>query len=217
MASFHPPLDWLQRFSAGHMHHASALAVATHLSFCAQCRSRVAQLNEIGGTLLEDLNPVPLTTDAFVRLQSKLSSAAQDSLSKPALAHSPSGWPKPLHALMQQREPQYTRIGWSLKQATLKEMNDGTIVALHHISAGGKTPQHTHEGDEITVVLRGSFSDELGLYQPGDFILANETTDHRPTASKHSDCLCFTVQHAPLKLTGPVGRWLNPLLRLTSR
>ena len=218
MASFHPSLELLQAYSAGHVHQATALAIATHLSFCAQCRAQSAQLNEVAGVILEDLSPVALATGSFDAL---LARAKAEQHSNTALKATPvevkpaSDLPPVLHKLMPQGIPErFTRIGWSLKQATLKEMNDGTVIALHHIRAGGTTPQHTHEGDEITVVLKGSFSDESGLYQPGDFVLANEHTNHRPMASSNSDCLCFTVQHAPLKLTGPIGRWFNPLLRM---
>ena len=42
-------------------------------------------------------------------------------------------------------------------------------LALHKIDAGGKVPDHDYRGQEITVVLKGSFSDEDGVYQPETF------------------------------------------------
>ena len=218
MAVHHPSLDLLQAYSAGNTHPALALAVAAHCSMCSLCRQRLAQLNEIGGTLLENVAPVELSDNGWQALQARLQQPEvlqrQQEKAESMVEVTHSKLPAPLSKLMPQGLPKkFTRIGWSLRQATLKTMSDGTVIALHHISAGGTTPRHTHEGQEVTLVLEGSFSDENGLYQPGDFLLVDEHTDHRPTASKNEDCLCFTVQLAPLKLTGPIGKWFNPIIR----
>lgn len=214
MAVHHPDLDLLQAYSAGQVHQGIAIAVATHASMCSVCRQRLSQLNEIGGTLLESVTPVELSQNAWQQLQTRLREPALPKING-AVAHATSSkFPAPLDKLLPDGMPsKFSRIGWSLSQATLKTMKDGAVIALHHIRAGGKVPKHTHEGEEITLVLEGSFSDENGLYQPGDFLYVDNQVNHRPTASKNGDCLCLTVQLAPLKLTGPIGRWLNPLIR----
>ena len=74
-------------------------------------------------------------------------------------------------------------------------------VALQKISAGAKVPAHDHCGVELTVVLRGSFSDSDGLYQEGDFLLKSPGEVHQPHACSHEDCLCLTVQNAPIRMT----------------
>ena len=87
-------------------------------------------------------------------------------------------------------------------------------VALHRIDAGGKAPEHDHRGREITVVLTGSFSDEDGVYQPGDFLVREPGDTHRPFAARNEDCICLSVLEAPIKLTG-IKRILNPFLSFT--
>jgi len=81
---------------------------------------------------------------------------------------------------------------------------------LIHIKAGTKIPSHTHHGEEITVVLKGSFSDEYGTYKPGDFLLRDGAYQHSPYAD--SDCICYAISDAPLHYTGffgPIFNWFN--------
>jgi putative transcriptional regulator len=85
---------------------------------------------------------------------------------------------------------------------------------LMRIKSGTAMPAHTHEGIELTLVLAGGFSDETGHFLRGDLAEADATIDHRPVADPGEDCLCLAVTDAPLRLTGPIGRLLNPFLRI---
>jgi putative transcriptional regulator len=80
---------------------------------------------------------------------------------------------------------------------------------LYRIRAGKKMPQHTHEGSEYTLVIRGAFSDVTGRYGCGDVAISDEDIDHTPVAEAGEECLCFAVMDAPLRLTGPIGRFFN--------
>jgi putative transcriptional regulator len=90
----------------------------------------------------------------------------------------------------------------------------GFRTRLIRLMAGKRVPRHTHEGHELTVVIEGGFRDELGHHVRGDLVIADSHVDHRPVADEDGDCLCLTVTDAPLRLTGPIGRLLNPLLRI---
>ena len=43
---------------------------------------------------------------------------------------------------------------------------------------------------------------------------ADSHVDHRPVADEDEDCLCLIVTDAPLRLTGWLGRLLNPFIRI---
>jgi putative transcriptional regulator len=105
---------------------------------------------------------------------------------------------------------------WRTKLPGLKEwhMKDdrGEEVSLIWVRQGMALPTHTHEGTEITLVLQGGFSDATGHYQVGDIAFADQEIDHRPVADKGEDCICFAVTDAPLRLTGPVGKWFAPFM-----
>ena len=79
------------------------------------------------------------------------------------------------------------------------------------IKGGGRAPEHNHRGDEITLALTGSFSDEDGIYHPGDFIVRKAGEIHRPFAAQHRECICLSVLEAPIQLTG-VKRIFSPFL-----
>ncbi len=84
---------------------------------------------------------------------------------------------------------------------------------FYRISAGKELPEHTHRGKEYTFVMEGSFSDRTSHYYEGDFIIADDQVVHKPHASEDSDCICFAVTDAPLKMTGYFSRVINPFLK----
>jgi putative transcriptional regulator len=79
------------------------------------------------------------------------------------------------------------------------------------VGAGRRIPSHTHDGSEITLVLKGAFADVTGRYGRGDIAIAEADLDHRPMTDENEDCICFAVTDAPLRLTGPVGRILDQI------
>ncbi|MCL2918705.1 ChrR family anti-sigma-E factor [Shewanella litorisediminis] len=81
--------------------------------------------------------------------------------------------------------------------------------SLLHIAAGGEIPEHTHKGQEITLLLHGHFSDEMGSYGPGDFMLTDARHQHTPKTL--DGCLCYTVVDAPLHFTKGLSKLLNPI------
>ena len=122
--------------------------------------------------------------------------------------------PKPLQTWVKDG---WTSLNWQfcmpvLSVAPLADFQ-GYRVALHKIKAGGQVVAHTHRGTEVTVVLKGSFSDQYGHYKEGDFLCRDASHGHAPTASQDMDCICLTALEAPVKLTSWWGRVLNPFLR----
>ena len=89
-------------------------------------------------------------------------------------------------------------------------------TTLYHIRAGGSLPLHGHRGSEITVVLRGAFSDNAGVYHNGDFIVRGSDDFHAPTATLDDDCLCIAVLDQPVRFSG-LMRIVNPLIRINPR
>lgn len=73
---------------------------------------------------------------------------------------------------------------------------------------GKAIPSHTHGGVEAALVLQGGYHDQNGDYVRGDLAVADSTVDHRPVTDGPEECIIFTVLAAPLKLTGPIGRFI---------
>ncbi len=112
---------------------------------------------------------------------------------------------------------QWERVGRALQVGRLQFKDQHREVALHKLSRGGKVGCHDHRGNEITVVLKGSFSDEEGIYQEGDFLFRQSGQAHQPMASNDGSCICLSVLDAPIKFTNGMHRLLNPFLKLRPR
>ncbi|MBX2807191.1 MAG: ChrR family anti-sigma-E factor [Cellvibrionaceae bacterium] len=213
----------MSEFVAGSLAPAQAIAVSAHLAYCSQCRQQVKKLETLGGQLLEGLAPANVDAEDFEKLLAHLDQATTDKQhTEASTAHTnaatdPTDKDLPFiinQLLSRQISLQWKSIGTSLKSAHLHTGQITHEVSLHRIAAGGKIAQHDHRGEEITLVMKGSFSDEDGLYQTGDFVLKQPGEVHRPLAAKHEPCLCLVVQQAPIALTGLLTKWINPFLKI---
>ena len=215
----HPSSEWLSAYAAGSLSLSQSLCVAAHMESCTVCQQNFARLNQLGGELMNELSPAIGSTLNFEALMDSIN--RQD----PAiLQRHDSDIPKerPRGSIplclrkfipVDYNHLQWSRISPSIHSTLLCEDHGGSKVELLRIKPGGSAPTHTHLGDELTVILEGSFSDEKGIYRAGDFLACDANNTHTPVASKDQDCICLVVSEAPLQFTGWLTRLFNPLLR----
>lgn len=213
LPNHHPSAEMLLNYSAGTALPGHALCVATHMEFCSACRAAHKRNNAAGGKLLEELAEPSVKPDLKNRVLAMLDHErpAKTSHESPATP----GVPRPLTSLVPEG---FERLKWQMVSTSARKsflMTDekGAQINLLKIKAGGSVAHHDHLGDEYTVIVKGSFSDEDGLYKTGDFLLRTPREQHTPIATRDSECICLTVQEAPLQFTGRLLRLLNPLLR----
>ncbi len=213
----HPSPDLLLSYSAGSTSKSQAVCIAAHLEFCTKCRSSHQRNNAIGGKLIDSISDSTVNVDLKQRIFSlldeepKAMSQAEPILDEKDLA----GIPKVLHSLVPSG---FQKLRWQIISATARSCNllkddNGANIGLLKLKPGGRIAHHGHLGDEYTVVLSGSFSDENGVYKAGDFLLRDASEHHSPVATKDAECMCLTVQEAPLQFTGWFFKFLNPWLR----
>jgi putative transcriptional regulator len=218
MPAYHPESELLMDYASGALPEPVALLVASHVSLCRDCQAEVRRLEALGGALFDELEGEALAPEAMDRALARLE--VPDSLEAAPPAALP---PSPTERLVPRPLRDYlgddlealswkTRAGVS--EAALLTSFPGFRTRLLRIKAGTTLPQHTHEGNEYTLLLAGGFTDASGHYLRGDVAVADPSVDHRPVADDEEDCLCLAVTDAPLRLTGPVGRYLNFLARL---
>ena len=215
MANFHPELDLLTEHAAGNLPLAQAACVSVHLHYCEQCRRTSAQLQTLGATLFDGLPGEPVGDTQLNMVLARLDDA-------PPLSYaSSSEWsagrtPPILQRLMSGdlSDLVWKKVTRTLRISYLKTGDPHYEFALYHIKAGGRIPEHTHRGSEMTLVLEGGFSDADGSYHQGDFLLRQPGDIHAPTAVQSEDCICLAVLDSPLKFTGWPYRWMNPFLQL---
>lgn len=214
MINYHPEARFLTDYAAGSLPPSQALCVAAHLHYCASCRSRVGELQELGAELFCNQTPVAVKDSEFSRLMQRIqdASSVQESRDEPYVIPTrgfTSLLPRALNKLTNGNldSLRWRQIGRNFRITALKLGDPQRETSLFFIKAGGSVPTHQHRGDEITVILKGSFSDMEGKYSVGDFVVRTQGETHRPVASQDQDCLCLATLDAPIRMN-------NVLLRL---
>jgi putative transcriptional regulator len=218
--SHHPSQERLLDYASGALREPLALLVATHLALCPACRREIAALEAVGGALLDELPPEPVADDSLAHVLARL-----DRPEAPDRPSGQAGEPDPAAAGPVLPQPLRGYVGGSLDRLAWRRLGpiaearllpdfDQLTTRLLRVGPGAAIPDHEHSGSELTLVLQGGFSDVTGHYLRGDVAEADSTLDHRPVADDGEECVCLVVTDGPLRLTGPLGRLLNPFIRI---
>ena len=218
MIRHHPDSDLLLEYAAGVLTPAPTVSVTAHLHFCKRCQAAVEAMGEVGGGMLEQQQPADVSDSLLDKVLLCIADDAPAE-TKPVPVRTFNDelinkLPAYVRGLLPGQDLPWRKLTAGLRVAQIDVGEDECELALHRIDAGGKTPNHDHLGREITVVLTGSFSDEDGVYQPGDYLVREPGEKHTPFAARNEACICLSVLEAPIKLTG-MKRVLNPFLRFS--
>lgn len=217
MIEHHPDSTLLSEFSAGSLPLAQSVCVSAHLSYCQHCKRQHQRLQELGAAMFDELAPTQVDDSLLASVLDRLDEPA------PLQFESRESGADESPALIQRlvrgdfEDLDWQRLSSSLHISHLRTGDPFHETSLYHIKAGGSVPRHTHRGAELTLVLEGSFSDEEGVYQPGDFLQRDAEHVHTPTATQTADCICLGVLDAPIRFTAWNYRVLNPFLKLHAR
>jgi putative transcriptional regulator len=211
MPTHHPDDSLLLEYAAGSLDEAKALLVATHLALCPACRNAVRSGEAASAALA-------FAGDVTETISSLVPDVSGEAVEAPPARHAASSGlslPQPLRGYLGASVTSlpWSSVGLGLREYRLPEFKSSTAVRLLAIPAGRRMPRHTHEGEELTLVLQGSFSDVTGDYQRGDVATADSTLDHQPRAGEGEECLCLAVEEAPLRFTGVTGTVLTAVAR----
>jgi putative transcriptional regulator len=211
--SHHPDVRVLNEFSSGALPLAQSVCISVHLHYCDQCSRQNEQLQQVGSVLFDRLAPQQVDDSVLDSVLSRLEEEPPLAFNKEVEAEER---PALVQRLMQgdYEDLEWKRVNSALQISQLRTGDPSHEIALYHIKAGRSIPKHTHRGTEFTLVLEGSFSDEEGVYQRGDFIERDAEDVHTPTAAQSEDCICIGVLDAPIRFKPWAYRVLNPFLRL---
>jgi len=212
----HPNDELLTAYSAGSLPLSQALCISTHMEHCQSCGQRLQRLNRVGSQLMQQLKPSPASAELKSRLLDQLDSLTEEqSLAEAKPNESNSSIPRCLRQFIESgyEELPWRRVSSDIHSVELCRDSNGARVELLKIKPGGSATTHTHLGDEYTVILEGSFSDESGLYGQGDFMVKGAHDKHTPVATQDRECICLAVTEGPIQFTGFMSRLLNPFIR----
>lgn len=217
----HPSAELLSQFVQGELATGKSVVVSAHMELCKSCCVKANELQSLA---------VSAWVDPGSALQPEQSSEADYSKLIASIVESPQTksetsedlvavdidvlnrsikLPKVLAKAVSQGL-KWKKVVGGISEAQLFIDNE-TQCEFIYMAPGCKVPAHTHQGSESTLVLDGSFEDELGEYQASDFIIRDAQHNHQPRSK--DGCLCFAVLDSPLKFTQGLARLMNPINR----
>ena len=233
----HPSQALLRSFGEGQLSTGMSVAVSAHLEYCDECRQASNKINaELAAEWLA-AKPVRSAEGPGAR-DSSISAGKTAGFSvSQSMLEEITGQPqvveidrvdansdKPVELHMHERSVKLPRVlakvagngvvwrklAGGINTANLTLDRDAQCDFMY-MKPGSQAPSHTHHGVEVTLVLDGTFEDELGEYAPGDFVLRQSSQTHTPRSDE--GCLCYSVLDSPLLFTSGWSRLLNPFQR----
>jgi len=201
------PDDLLMGYAAGVLPRAFDLVVATHVSLSDEARARLETFEAVGGAVIDQIDEVEVEDDSLAQTLAKISGMSPVTPKTPKAAT----FPAPLREVVGGDEDavKWRSLGMGAKQCVLQS-DDEASVRLLFIPAGQAMPKHSHRGTEMTLVLKGAFRDEDGVFARGDIEVADQEVDHTPVAEPGEDCICLVATDARLKFEGILPRIAQP-------
>ncbi|HRN85100.1 MAG TPA: ChrR family anti-sigma-E factor [Hyphomicrobium sp.] len=194
----HPDISTLMCCAAGSQPEAFAAVVASHLALCPECRAEVRHMQEIGVALFDKLEPVPVSCQPpVVAMRAAEAEVANPPSDREAIADiCKTGVPMPLakHVGCCLHDVPWQTVAPGIATYTIP-LSRGCYGSLKlvMVQPGIALPLHGHTGAELTLVLTGSYTDEIGTFRAGDVADLDEEVTHRPVACPQNGCVCLTA------------------------
>lgn len=220
MIKHHPNAQHLNAFVSGTCEPTVALMVSAHVDMCLDCQAKCMKLQQV--QTIEALSS-PVATPSLDRMFSQITQLPQQKTTLPRAASVPATFdielegkrfvlPRTLKRYAK-NTGNWSRLVGKLWQAPvdLGYMGKANFI---YMEKGGKVPEHTHKGTEMTLVIDGQYGDGVANYDCGDFTLLDGQHNHLPHSEADEGCLVFTIVDKPLYFTSGIARLLNPFSHL---
>jgi putative transcriptional regulator len=202
--------------ASGTLDEALGVVAASHVWWCAKCRDALKEAERLRGYLL---NKLTSSDDAVPPADGQAADSDSGAAGEPqqALAEN-MGLPLPVASRLGGMALSDIRWRWAVPGLSLHELavaNGGKgRLFLMRIGPGKAVPQHGHGGEELTLILRGSYSDRFGRFAIGDIAELHENVVHRPIVDKEDNCICLVATQAPARFTSLIMRMIQPFVRI---
>ena len=199
-------------YAAGTLSPAMALLAETHAAISPRAAHEIALADTTAGALFEQQAPEALAGDALEQVLARI--ALEPQLERELAPKAAPGsfrdeldtLPEPVRAAALAA---LSKTGWKFASPGIRtlalDVGGAAKAEVLRIEPGASAPEHTHNGEEFTLVMTGAFRDTRGVYMPGDISVADGTVTHRPTGEAGAICYSLAVTDAPLKFTGALG------------
>jgi putative transcriptional regulator len=220
MISFHPNFTDLRGFSAGNCEPAKALMISAHVDMCSQCQQQCIEFQAEMATKLfnSKATSAPLDSQLY-SMMSKITDLPEANFTdNETISNSVEldgkffELPRALRRYVK-NTGNWSRLVGKIWQAPV-DLGDIGKANFMYMEKGGRVPEHTHKGTEMTLVVNGQYGDGIAKYDCGDFTIMDNHHNHLPHSEADDGCLVFTIVDQPLHFTAGIARLLNPFSHL---
>lgn len=208
----HPDDANLMAFAAGSLPEALAAVVATHIAMCRRCSDELDMLELLGAGLIEDLpamqvwrSPPPVSLRSLELQPDRRRGRARTQVPAPLVCYVGDC---------------YERIAWRRLAPGIRHLplplSKGATgdLRLLEVAPGMVMPEHGHGGSELTLLLKGSYRDHVGLFREGDLADLDDTVEHQPVADPETGCICLIAAENKARFKSLFARLVQPLTGL---
>ena len=213
MITTHPSDELLELYTNGSLSEGMDIFVTGHLHFCPICREKVELFEMVAGELLiNDSATAELNSNSY---QSVLKKIIENETKEPegeAVNISGGVMPIMINNLVGKTSEE---ISWRFRLPGISDYQisnrDGEEISLLKAEPGSKIFQHTHDGEEATLVLSGALQDGKTTLRAGDVSMVDENHTHNPSIIGNEPCICLIVMSGKVRFTGRFTRAFNLL------
>ena len=205
--------DAITEYATGNLSPAKHAIVACQSEICEEVSSRVAFQEQIAASMIEQVHTKALSPLFMGNVLANL--PPQEAV--PNIVNLENNTPGTLSHL----------LGCGLDKIKWKSLIPG--VAVHDVlgdrnnkagdrlyllkaKGGMQMPNHGHNGEEWTLILKGSYNIGDKVFARGDLHIEDEDEIHSPHINEGEDCICLVMTQGPLKMQSFIPRLLQPLI-----
>lgn len=196
---YHPDPSTLASYAAGALPQAIAVLVAAHAEMCPACRREMRLVGAIAGAAFACAPEADIAPDAFARLSARLDAPGPSTTHAEDLpeADLPAALARLVGGGLDAVPWREVLPGVEHCRYVLKSARGETSLRLLRAAPGSEIPDHSHSGQEATLVLRGQLADGARVYAQGEFCDLDDRTIHNPRAQGEETCVCAIAEEGP--------------------
>jgi putative transcriptional regulator len=211
MVNTHPSSGILESYASGSLSEGMDVFVKGHLHFCPSCRSKIELLEIVAGELLStSIDTAEIAAPSFNSVIDKIENCkpTYDDEIMPCIKGG--AMPIMINNFVGKTSDE---INWRFRLPGISDYqiskNNGEEISLLKAEPGAKIFQHTHDGEEATLVLSGALQDGEKILRAGDVSIVNEEHTHNPAIIGDEPCVCLIVMSGKVRFTGRFSRAIN--------
>ena len=208
--------EWLLSYAAGNLTHGRSLMVASHLAYHEDMKEIVSNAESIGGVLLDSIDTAAVSNSVLDQVLNRLEEETEPLRQTVDAPRRSDVLPQPLleYAGQDIDALNWRFMGPGMSNARLWNGPNDERLWLLRARGGVKVPEHGHNGDEWTLILKGSYQTSAGRFGVGDMDVAGEETVHQPIIDTGEECICLVMTEGPIRLKSLMARMVQPIIGL---